>query len=72
MSDGPRLPEHVTIEQIEAYLDRVSLAVACAQDPAPYLLWYEFLEKELELKRRAQSSVCSALERAKRAQIERS
>lgn len=66
MTEQPYLPLHIPAEQIEKYLDRIALAIAHAEDPQPILIWYEFLEKELELRRRSQATLCSALERAKR------
>lgn len=66
MSDGPRLPEHVAAERIEQYLDRVAIAMAHSKKPEVILPWYQFLERELERKRRSQSSLRSALDRAKR------
>ena len=74
MTDGPHLPAHVAAARIEQYLDRIAIEIDGADDAyLPCLLaWYQFLEKQLEIRRRAQSSVCSALERAKRAQIDRS
>jgi hypothetical protein len=69
--DGPHLPAHVSAERVEQFLDRVSLEIAHRKERhlPGLLLWYDFLEKELELRRRPEYSLDSALERAKRLQI---
>lgn len=66
MSDGPRLPDHVTADRIEQYLDRIAIGMAHSKNPEAILPWYQFLELELQRRRGSQSSLRSALARAKR------
>lgn len=57
MSDGPHLPAHVTAERIEQYLDRIVLEVAHSKNPEEILPWYQFLEKELALRRMRDTTI---------------
>lgn len=66
MSDGPYLSDHITAERIEQHLDCIAIGMAHSKNPETILPWYEFLERELERQRLSQSSLSSALERAKR------
>ncbi|MCJ9721521.1 hypothetical protein MOV66_06565 [Agrobacterium sp. SHOUNA12C] len=47
MPDGPRLPDYVTPEKVEQYLVRIAQSIMVVDDPEPYWIWWDFLEKEL-------------------------
>jgi len=66
MSEGLHLPPYFTVDQIEVFLDCVAIVMARWETPEDFAFWFEFLEQELELKRRTQSTVATALEREKR------
>jgi hypothetical protein len=65
---GPILPSYVTIEEIESYLDRIALAVEASPDGQQYLLWYQWLECEIEAKHRQLATIYAISNRIKRLQ----
>lgn len=49
MLTNKHFPAHITIEQIEKWLDRVALEIVAVEDPEPVFPWWDFLERELAL-----------------------
>lgn len=59
----PNLPAHVSIERVEQYLDRVAIAIHHSTNKSAILPIYEWLERQLEAKRRERKSLDSAMAR---------
>lgn len=63
MTAEPRLPDDVTLEETESFLDRVALAITANPDGPELLPLYEWLERQLEMKKRQKSTMASVLAR---------
>ncbi|MCQ1766145.1 hypothetical protein NOJ28_11420 [Neorhizobium galegae] len=51
MSDDSRLPDDFTLEDCQRYLVRICIEIAGAKDPAGLFPWFDFLEKEIVIKK---------------------
>lgn len=63
MNKEPQLPEDVTVEDVEAYLDRVALEIHHSKNKSAIFPLYEWLERQLEAKKQARRTIDSAMAR---------
>lgn len=65
-ADGPTLPAHVTVDEIEAHLDRVALAITASPYGQEYLLLYNWLEIQLRTRQRHLATMSAIVDRVTR------
>lgn len=51
MSDRSRLPDDFTLEECQRYLMRICLEIVASKDPTGLFPWFDFLEREIEIKK---------------------
>lgn len=66
MTIAPALPPEITIEEIEGHLDRLALAITATETGAKCVPLYEWLEHQLDQRRRETATMSSVLERVRR------